>query len=205
MKKNIAVLGIATFSVLGLSLVASAATLTAEEREQRRLERQERIEERKEERQERMEDRKEQREERKEKRCENVNNRIDTRIQRYENNQQRHRDVFGKIVNRVESVIDKLKAKGADTSDLSSALSTMKDMIKDLESEHSEFIDELKETKNYECGSSEGKFREQLKEARGSLLEVRSKVVEIRKYYQTDVRPEIIELREELKSDDSDE
>lgn len=213
MKKNIAIFGIAAFSVLGLCLsVSTASALTAEEREQKKVEREEKreerkaqIEEKREEHKERVEERKEKREEMKEKRCENATKRIQTRVQRYENKQAQHRNVFGKLVTRVETVRDRLKEKGLDTSELTSSIATLKGKVQELEAEHKSFIEGLEATEEYECGSSDGKFREKLGEARKMSVEVRAKLVDVRNYYQTVVRPEIIELREQLEDEDDTE
>lgn len=216
MKKKTAIIGIAAFAAFGLCFSASAEVMTPEEREAKRVEikadrdvlkaeREERNEERKElregikeERGERKEEREENREERKAERCKRVESRIQTRVGRYENKQEQHRNVFGKVVTRVESIILKLKDKGLDTSKLASDLSTLKEKVKDLENEHEEFIAGLNATESHACGESEGEFKNQLGEARKMSTEVRSKLVEVRTYYQTVVRADILELKNEL-------
>ncbi len=215
MKKEIAVFGVATLVVaFGVCFSAQATSLkpTAEEIEAMRAERnavrtemQEQREGLKENRAELREERKEVQQQRKERNCENIQNRVRTRINRYENKQEQHSNVFGKLVTKGEEISAKFQEKGLNTSALDDSLVTLKEKVKTLVTEHQTFIDELEATEVIACGESEGEFRENLGEARKMSTQIRAQLVEIREYYQVVVRDEILKLRAQLISTDSNE
>lgn len=213
MKKEIAVFGVATFAVLGICFSAQAvARPTAEEMEAKKAERpnstggaQAQGQLSKENRGEMKEDRDETKALRKERNCENIEKRVQTRVNRYENKQSQHRNVFGGLLTRTEALVTKFKAEGLNTSKLETALVVLKEKVGALETEHQTFIDGLKATETIACSESEGKFREKLGEARKMTTEVREGIVEIREHYKNVVRVEILALRDQLITTDETE
>jgi hypothetical protein len=213
MKKEIAVFGVATFAVLGVCFSAQAvARPTAEEMEAKKAERPNITGEAKAQGQLSKENRGEMKEERdetkalrKERNCENIEKRVQTRVNRYENKQAQHRNVFGGLSIRTENLVTKFKAEGLDTSKLEAALVVLKEKVGALETEHQTFIDGLKATETIACGESEGKFREKLGEARKMTTEVREGIIEIREHYKNVVRVEILALRDQLATTDETE
>lgn len=198
MKKKIAIIGIATFAMFGVSFLAQAAKLTTAEKDALKAERAELREGMKENKAELKEGQKGNREQIKEQKCKNVQARIRTRIKRYENKQTQSQNVFGNLVSRVESVNTKLKEKGLDTSKLESDSLMLKEKINELNIEHEKFIAGLESAENNACGESDGEYKKQLGDARKMSTEVRGKLIEVREYYQATIRADILELRDEL-------
>ncbi len=175
----------------------SWSTLKAE-REQIRAERQQIMEEIKDERTKLKEEREEIREQRRERRCKNIETRINTRIKRYENNQAQHRRIFDNLVSRIERFITKFEREGFDVAELKADLVVLKKKIQALHDTHALFIGELENTQDYACGKSEGEFVKQLGEARRMIPEVRSKLLDVREYYQTVIRPDLLDIRKQI-------
>ncbi|MEA1926015.1 MAG: hypothetical protein U9M90_02075 [Patescibacteria group bacterium] len=144
------------------------------------------------------EERKDIREQIKERRCENIEARINTRIKRYENNQAQHRRIFDNLVSRIERCITKFEKASFDVSKLKSDLVVLKKKVQALHDAHALFIDELKNTRDHICGESEGAFVKQLGEARKMIPEVRSKLLDVREYYRTVIRPDLLDLRKQI-------
>ncbi len=204
MKKKIAVFGVATLAfALGVCFSARAASSKSnlEGSETMKAQRAEIREDMQAQKDEVKENRKEIQQQKKERNCEKIQNRVRTRINRYENKQEQHRNVFGKLAIKGEEISAKFKEKGLDTSALDDALVTLKEKIKNLEIEHQTFIDELEATETVTCGELENQFKEKLGEARKMSTQVRAEIVEIREYYQTVLRGEILKLRDQLEAE----
>lgn len=208
--------GFLLFAGLAVALAVGAAPLSQEIKDARKdaidemkEERAELRDEIKEARDEIKDERNEFREARKEaikeKKCERWQNRIQNRIKRYENKHQLHERVFGNMVDRLKKVSERLKDAGLDTGDLNSYITVLEGKINDLMGEHADFIDQLEQTDEHSCGQSEGEFKNQLGEARRMIPQVRSALDEVRDYYRDVVRPELIELKQQLNDEKDDE
>ncbi len=127
--------------------------------------------------------------------CERIENRIRTRINRYENNQQKDRNVFGGMVERLEKLIAVLEARELDTADLEDDLAILKEKVANLDQLHQDFIDSLKETQQYACGQSEGQFKSKLGESRKVISEVKEAIQDIRQFYAGTIRTHLLQIR----------
>lgn len=148
---------------------------------------QQRVEERKEIRA----DIQEQKRETVENRCGLVTTKIETKVARYDNNRQMQVSGYKRVREWVSSLITKMVASGKDTANLKSILTTFDTKLKKFDTDYAAYIDALKATKGFACGKSEGQFKEKLTAARSNLKTLRDDVVDIRNYYQTQVRPAV--------------
>lgn len=138
--------------------------------------------------------------ERVENRCELLTTRIDNKIDTFEGNKQDHIDNYNAIKVRLENAIINLSEKGYDTSALSEHLDIWDGMIKEYALSYQAFIDILYESKDYACGESEGAFKDAMTRARMQLLEARQMRLENRNYYQTVIRQDIKDLRDQAQT-----
>jgi hypothetical protein len=146
----------------------------------------------------RNEERQENREQILEQRCKNIETRVDTRVKRYENNRQRHVNVYRAMKERIARLVARVEAAGVDATKLKNDLETLDGKIKKLDSDYANFIDGLKTTQDYACGKSEGHFRAKLGEARKGLATARTQWLEIKNYFQGTVRADIQDLKKKL-------
>jgi len=133
--------------------------------------------------------------------CDNLESRIDIRITRYENNAARHKAVHQRVRDKVKAIIDKLDAKGIDTTKLKSDLKELDIKIQKFATDYSSYIEALKATKNYACGESEGQFVKALSDANKYLSTLQRDSLDIRSYYQKTIRADIAAIRDQLKKD----
>jgi hypothetical protein len=101
---------------------------------------------------------------------------------------------------RIQKIITELKAKNINTAALEAALAKQAELVKKLADEHALYLQKVKEIGNHQCGSSDGKFKEAVLAARAQFLKVRQAAIAVRTNYLTVVRPEIMKLRQQLKS-----
>lgn len=138
--------------------------------------------------------------ERVENRCELLTTRIDNKIDTFEGNKQDHIDNYNAIKARLENAMINLEEKGYDVSSLREHVLVWDGMIKEYAISYQEFIDILYESKDYACGESEGAFKDAMTRARMQLLEARQMRLEIRNYYQTVIREDIKDLRDQAQN-----
>lgn len=146
---------------------------------------------------------KESKEKMNEERCKNIETRIATRINRYENNRQMFQNVYGNMQTRLERLLAKLKAAGADTTQLEKDLVTLKTKIDKLETDQATFISTLKETQDFACGKSEGEFKAKFNEARKIPDVIRADRQDIRNFFQTTIKADLKTIREFLASQET--
>jgi hypothetical protein len=134
-----------------------------------------------------------------EQRCKNIETRIETRINRYDNNQNRDVTVYANLKSRLDKLVERLKLRSLDTSKLETDLKTLDEKIAKAQTDYETFINGLKETQNLACGESQGQFSGKLGEARKVILTVRQDRIDIRNFLRNTIRPDIQALREKLR------
>lgn len=187
--------------------------LSKEEKiQQLREEKQERLRELQEERDAKraeMEEKKREREEEREEKvaevCENVLERVQTRMENFEENKANHEENYNNITTRLSDIADMLDEKGLDTTELRADMETMDAMVAEYVATYTEFIGQLETSLNYDCGNSEGAFKEALQGARDTLETARVMRREIRDFYKSDIRQDIEDLREQATNLKTDE
>lgn len=194
------------FAALVALPLNSAIAITAEEWETMRQAREEQREERMEARETRIEARQERRENRLEKRCEQIQSRIETRLNRYENNGSMLETVYGNLNARLERLIERLKNKGADTTQLEADFETLKNKINDLLAQHESFMETLEAAAEITCSEvdqeNSTETKEKMGEARKVFETIKQKRIEIRDFVKNTIKPDILAIREKLAEDD---
>lgn len=145
--------------------------------------------------QERQEARQERKEERIERRCDRVNNRIDVRISHYKSNFDRVEAHMTRVTERTNEFVNRLESKGYNVSKVRADLSTLEEMRNTRRSLYTAFISELEQTKQFDCGDSEGAFKTALTEARTALAKWRDQVKTNREFIRNTLRPDLQALR----------
>lgn len=131
----------------------------------------------------------------KERACEVITKRLNDVSARYEKNHQGHVERYKQLTQRLQSVVTRLKASGQNTTTLEAAIRSLDEKIRNVATEHNKYLELLKKAKELSCATSETSYRQALEEARTQLLKVRAAILEVREFYRTNVREEIIKLR----------
>lgn len=133
-------------------------------------------------------------------RCENVTSRIDNRIERYNENKNRHVENYNRIKDRITETVNNLEQKDYDVSELKNDLQTLDSKIKEFAQNYTTFVGTLGQSKSLACGESEGAFKDKVEESRGQLRYSREQAKEIRDYIQNVIRPDLEDLKEQIKA-----
>lgn len=159
---------------------------------------QERAQERQNARQERMENRVE-------RRCDIVNKRIDERINRYKQHSDDVEARMARVTDRMNEFVNRLESKGYDVSKVRADLTKLEEMRNTRRSLYTAFISELEETKQFDCGDSEGAFKTALSEARTALTKWRDQIKANREFIKNTLRPDLQALKEQHPSSTTEE
>jgi hypothetical protein len=146
-----------------------------------------------------------QREEVKEKRmvqrCENVTELVSQKVERYNTNREMYVGKYERLRERIAAWANRLEEDGYDVSNLEASLTTLDTKIANVSQLHESFVTKLDDLKNYECGNSDGAYKQALEVSREALTTVRDGVSEVRKYYIEEVKPLVIDLRNQVAAD----
>ncbi len=137
-------------------------------------------------------------EERLQERWEIVQKRIELIITRFNNNHERHQEVYQRVKAQVQELLERLKAKGYDVSELEQDLATWEGMFAEFARDYQAFIEKLEEISALSPEEAREDFYSLLREARELLRAVREDALQIRLFYQQTIRADIQELREQL-------
>lgn len=180
-----------TIALVGLALVGMIGLADAQSREQGKEALKQKGVEGKEELMEKKE-------EMAEKRCERLEARLQNRINRYEENGGNFGGNLSNLQEGIEDIIALMKVKGLDVSQLETDLQTLIGMIEEYQTLNQKFMEELKRARNSACGGTQEQYQQELNQAREMMKEVKGQVDKIRDFYRTEIRPEILRLRDEL-------
>jgi ElaB/YqjD/DUF883 family membrane-anchored ribosome-binding protein len=127
-------------------------------------------------------------------RWEFIRERMELVVTRYENNYQRHAEVFSKLKERLASALDALEKRGYDVSALREDMATLESMLKEFDSDYSDLMGKLKEILALSADQAAQSFLGLLGEARELLREVRKDILDIRLFCQDEIRTDLQEL-----------
>lgn len=150
---------------------------------------QEEIEDRKEEREQKVASRAATKDERQADRCEQIEAKINNRINRYEENADKHTARLNAISEKLSSMIEVLEGKGCDVSQLSTLVASLDAKIAELNSLYRTFISELQGTRSLVCGESNGEFVAMVKNSNTKLTEFRRLAQAVSKFVTNEVKP----------------
>lgn len=158
---------------------------------------QEKAEELKKRRQEISEMKSKYREKMTEERCSRIQERIQNKTDRFDSNKEKHMTVYKNMKERISKFIEKLTAKGYDTTELKSDLTVLEGKIDQFSADYAAYIAKLKSTNTLACGHSEGEFRGGLVESKDLLKTVHQDAADIRTYVRTEIKADIQDLRKQ--------
>lgn len=136
-------------------------------------------------------------------RCEFVTQRVEKVSSGLSRNHQGQVKKFAAVAKRLEKIEATFAGKGYDTAALSEAIETLQTMLIKLNTDYQAFIVQLEETKEFECGESQGDFKTAMEESKTSLTLVKEDIMDLQEHYRTVIRPELKKLQEQGKSEEN--
>lgn len=127
--------------------------------------------------------------------CEKIGANVDKRTANFEKNKLKKVEQYSKIQKRVTTLVTKMEAEGYDTTQLRVSMVTLDQKIAKFNTDYAVYINDLKGTKDYTCGKSEGEFKAKLAIARAQLAIVKADSVDIRTFWGQTIKPQIEALK----------
>lgn len=128
-------------------------------------------------------------------RCQLVESRVQLKVVRYEALTERHHTFNTKFYNRISRLTEKMKTAGYDTTKLTTDLAALKTKIDKFSADKLAYISALKATQQYSCAKSQDEFTQKLNETRQLLLTLQNNRIDIRTYYLSTIKPDILALK----------
>lgn len=141
--------------------------------------------------QEAREETKENREELRQKRCDLIESRINFRTNQYEQNRDKHYNLYQGVRKRIGDLVAKLEGKSCDVTTLKAELTKFDSLIAEFAAAFRDFNTTMQATKEYRCGESEGKFASSAQTARQKNQVMREKALAVKTYFKQTIQPEL--------------
>ena len=123
--------------------------------------------------------------------CERVKARIEERRENFQDRRDRHAAIYQGIVNRLNNLVSKLKARGCDASQVETDLSAFDKLINELVTAFNLFLDKVHAVGVPVCQEQPGDWRTALTAAKDQLRAVQAKQREIRTFYKNTLKPDV--------------
>ncbi|MCX6806576.1 MAG: hypothetical protein NT135_00415 [Candidatus Berkelbacteria bacterium] len=129
--------------------------------------------------------------------CASIQAKIANKITKFDSSKEKHVSAYNNLKDRITKFIKKFDEKGYDTSKIKTDLTTLNGKIDKFTKDYSTYINKLRETQTLACGHSEGQFKDTLVEAKKLLKIVHQDASDIRKYYRTEIRKDMTDLKKQ--------
>lgn len=135
-----------------------------------------------------------------EQRCTRITARLNERISVFETRKNKHETSYDNLKSRLNTLVSKLDARGYDTNDLKSEILTLGNKMDKFKGDYDAFLSKLSEIKGYVCSHTDAEAIVKVGEARTLLKTVRGDESDIRNYYMTVIRPDIVQISKQKPS-----
>lgn len=127
--------------------------------------------------------------------CQLIETRIAANLQNFGQHRLTQIQHYAQVKTSLSELISYLEGEGYDLTELKTSFSQFEAQLQTMAAVMETHYQELDQTRKYACGDSDGQFVEQLQKARQSRAEVRDLAKDIKRFYQTEIRPKVIELK----------
>ena len=131
--------------------------------------------------------------------CTKATTRINELITKLQNSEEVRQGRHQKTIDRINAVITKFNAKNINTDKLKSDVVVMTTKKAHWEQQYAILLTKLNATKQYACGSSEGKFRQAVKDAKDQRHIMREANMDFWNFVKNTVKPDVKESRGQFK------
>ena len=133
-------------------------------------------------------------------RCQNIQTRLGDRIATYQNTKQTFGTAYTDMQARLQQLSDKLGGESIDVTQLNSDIQTLSAKIATLTQDHSAFITSLQTAQTTAATACQttpttNAFMTQIQASRAAALTAQKDNLDIRSFFQTTLRPEIMAIR----------
>jgi chromosome segregation ATPase len=129
-------------------------------------------------------------------------NSLDGRIKGVETSRN---EVHKNLLDRLTSLVEKLKAKGVDTTKLESEIAVLKTKIDTFKADLATYKQDIADLKAMDCSTDPTAFKAELLVARTQRDKLKADVTDIRKYVTDTIKPTLKEIHDQLEATEKTE
>jgi hypothetical protein len=128
-------------------------------------------------------------------RCAIVESKVQAKMVGFDNLKVKHMSVYTNLKSRLVALGEKLIARGIDISVLQADLQVLDTKIKKFGDDYAAYVNLLKTGQDYVCGRSRAQFLTQWQKVKAALAQVHGDAADIRAYYASTIKPELLKLK----------
>lgn len=126
--------------------------------------------------------------------CVLIANKYDEKLSKFIDSHNTHIEIYTKLSDRLESLVNKWEDWGYDVDQIRDDMNELDILIEEYKEDYEDLEDKIELAKE-RCTQDD--YAAKLSEAKEALKEVRRDVVDIRVFYQTELRPHIVALKQQ--------
>jgi chromosome segregation ATPase len=127
--------------------------------------------------------------------CEKIQNKINEKHGSLEEKKGKHMERYDNLKSRLNTLIERLSAKGYDTAQLEKDLSDLGVKIDKFSSDFEVFKTKKEELKTYVCDKTNAEFKAKLAETKVALKTLQKDAKDIKDFYKNQIKPDIKDLK----------
>ena len=129
--------------------------------------------------------------------CEKAVAKVADRLTKVEQYREAHMKAYNNLVDRITSLIARLKLKGYDATKLEGDFTVLKDKVQKFSDDYAVCKSKIEELKSWDCANKFSEFKDKLKANRQCLKTVHQDSKDIRGYYFSNIKPDIKAIRQQ--------
>jgi len=135
---------------------------------------------------------KETRTELKEDKCQMAEAKINFRLNQITENRDKHYETYQNMKQRMDGMITRWEGQGCNVSTLKTQRTQLETMLADFATAYRNLESSFQDTKQYQCGESQGKFVSAAQSARAKNQTLQQKALALRTYFINTIKPTLL-------------
>ncbi len=132
--------------------------------------------------------------------CGTIQSLAEKKLTKFDENKDKHYKIYVELTTLLSEKIVNWDKLGLNTTELKADLAVVKTKIDRFVEDYNTYKSKLETLKKIDCSKTLTDYNNTVKDARDALKIVRKDVVDIKTYYLTQIRPDIIALKKQIIS-----
>ena len=133
-------------------------------------------------------------------RCSAVQSLAEKKLNKFDDNKNKHFKIYIQLTTLLSDKIDKWDEEGLDTEQVKKDLAVIEEKMDKFNEDYASYKSKLKAITEINCDDTETDYKNAIKDAKDTLKLVRKDVVDIKTYYWTQMRADIVDLKKQIIS-----
>lgn len=131
-------------------------------------------------------------------RCNSIQSLAKKKLDKFDENKNKHFRIYVQLTTLFSEKIKKWEDLGYDVTELKADLAVAEDKVDKFEKDYAAYRTKLEAVKAIDCDKTLTDYNNAIKDAKDALKIVRKDVVDIKTYYWTQIRSDIMDLKKQI-------